>query len=556
MAEAPPTGASTAPAAATTPPTSPWEAGQPGWQRGINQFCENWLFAFVVAMAIRSFVVEAFTIPSASMEPMLYGDPGFFHGDHVLVDKLSLRFTGLHRWDVTVFQFPEPELEPPPGSGLQTASAIDRDGNRLDVPLLKPLLYRNFVKRCVILPGDTFYIANGNVYLKQPDGTFKAARKPDGVQAAVWQEIYRHGEQPDYQPWEATGGCAITPPTTPATAPGAAAAAPRLALTLAADGAVTFTQPFRNLYVKPGPIAVRRDPSNDPPQVVNVALTAPQFSYAVGERTITGSIWDFDHWKVIRLTSADLDSGHYTSEINNLQNEWVGDIRVEATLASLDGSAAIELAHGKQQGERLVCDGAGWHLDGLGDLTGKLSASGPSALGHRVGLIHLDDEVQVTIDGAIAFRQDVPVVNPFLQRTSLRFTGAGHVAWDGLHLSRDIHYTGNYALIDGYQQVAKCQSDFQKASDAGQDAVADYAKFMESNIYRVRQQFAPELGEQSTRAIACSPETAVTAPPGAYLMLGDNSPHSWDGRAWGWVPAENIRGRAWLVIMPRWHVVR
>jgi signal peptidase I len=79
---------------------------------------------------------------------------------------------------------------------------------------------------------------------------------------------------------------------------------------------------------------------------------------------------------------------------------------------------------------------------------------------------------------------------------------------------------------------------------------------MENNIYRVRSDFAPALGDHATRAVADSPATAVTAPAGAYLMLGDNSPHSWDGRAWGWVPAENIRGRALLVVMPRWHWVR
>jgi len=41
-------------------------------------------------------------------------------------------------------------------------------------------------------------------------------------------------------------------------------------------------------------------------------------------------------------------------------------------------------------------------------------------------------------------------------------------------------------------------------------------------------------------------------------MLGDNSPTSWDGRAWGFVPAENLRGRAIAVVLPfsRWRIVR
>jgi hypothetical protein len=41
-------------------------------------------------------------------------------------------------------------------------------------------------------------------------------------------------------------------------------------------------------------------------------------------------------------------------------------------------------------------------------------------------------------------------------------------------------------------------------------------------------------------------------------MLGDNSPLSLDGREWGFVPAENLRGRGWLVVFPpqRWKVIR
>jgi type IV secretory pathway protease TraF len=60
------------------------------------------------------------------------------------------------------------------------------------------------------------------------------------------------------------------------------------------------------------------------------------------------------------------------------------------------------------------------------------------------------------------------------------------------------------------------------------------------------------------RAYGNGPDNPATAPADAYLLLGDNSPHSLDGRDWGWVPAENLRGRAWLVVFPpqRWRVIR
>jgi signal peptidase I len=58
--------------------------------------------------------------------------------------------------------------------------------------------------------------------------------------------------------------------------------------------------------------------------------------------------------------------------------------------------------------------------------------------------------------------------------------------------------------------------------------------------------------------LGTSAGNAITAPPGAYLMMGDNSPLSWDGRSWGWVPKENLRGRVLAVILPfsRWRLVR
>lgn len=39
-------------------------------------------------------------------------------------------------------------------------------------------------------------------------------------------------------------------------------------------------------------------------------------------------------------------------------------------------------------------------------------------------------------------------------------------------------------------------------------------------------------------------------PAGQYLALGDNSMHSSDSRNWGFVPKENLRGRAFLIYWP------
>src|SRR3954449_10144217 len=57
--------------------------------------------AIVVALVIKTFVMQAFYIPSESMQPLLE------RGDRVLVNKLSYRLHDINRGDVVVFERPE-----------------------------------------------------------------------------------------------------------------------------------------------------------------------------------------------------------------------------------------------------------------------------------------------------------------------------------------------------------------------------------------------------------------------------------------------------------------
>ncbi|MFA5564546.1 MAG: signal peptidase I [Acidimicrobiia bacterium] len=88
--------------------------------------------ALAVAFAIKIFLIQAFYIPSASMEPTLKA------GDRVLVNKVSYRLHDVHRGDVIVFR--RPPNEPP--------SSIE-----------------DLIKRVVGLPGDTVEGRDGMVYI-------------------------------------------------------------------------------------------------------------------------------------------------------------------------------------------------------------------------------------------------------------------------------------------------------------------------------------------------------------------------------------------------------
>ena len=68
------------------------------WLRHLAELPVLILIAFVIAIVIKTFLVQAFFIPSGSMIPTLHV------GDRVLVEKISYRFGSPGRGDVVVFE--------------------------------------------------------------------------------------------------------------------------------------------------------------------------------------------------------------------------------------------------------------------------------------------------------------------------------------------------------------------------------------------------------------------------------------------------------------------
>lgn len=72
----------------------------PTWRTSIVETLDASIFAAVLSLLIITFVVQAFFIPSGSMEPTLQV------GDRILVSKFTYRLGQLHRGDVIVFRYP------------------------------------------------------------------------------------------------------------------------------------------------------------------------------------------------------------------------------------------------------------------------------------------------------------------------------------------------------------------------------------------------------------------------------------------------------------------
>lgn len=106
----------------------------------VREYTESIIWALVLAFIIRSYIVQAFKIPSGSMEDTLaIGDHlfvnKFIYGTRIpFTDQRVLKFRDPRRGDILVFEFPE-----------------DRS--------------KDFIKRLIGLPGDEILVRDKKVYV-------------------------------------------------------------------------------------------------------------------------------------------------------------------------------------------------------------------------------------------------------------------------------------------------------------------------------------------------------------------------------------------------------
>lgn len=105
-----------------------------GAYKVVNEVVESLLFAWVVVFLIlKPFFMQAFFIPSESMVPTLQ-----VH-DRLLVSKIPFWWRGPERGEILVFKAPP---------------TADKDG-----------IQRDFIKRCIGLPGETLEVRNHQVFI-------------------------------------------------------------------------------------------------------------------------------------------------------------------------------------------------------------------------------------------------------------------------------------------------------------------------------------------------------------------------------------------------------
>jgi len=116
-----------------------------------REYAEALAIALVLAIFIRTFFIQAYKIPSGSMEPTL------LIGDHILVNKMIYGF----RMPDSILGLQIPGL--PYGRYLLNFEPIHRSD--VVVFVFPPDPTKDFIKRVIGLPGDTIQVKNGHVWL-------------------------------------------------------------------------------------------------------------------------------------------------------------------------------------------------------------------------------------------------------------------------------------------------------------------------------------------------------------------------------------------------------
>ncbi|MHC4248308.1 MAG: signal peptidase I [Planctomycetota bacterium] len=526
-----------------------------------RSFIETIVTVVVLVLLLRWLLIEAFKIPSSSMEPTLIGHP--YHGDRVLAWKPS-RFIGTpSRWSVLVF------VKHPDRDEIMGGETSDR----------------NFIKRLVGLPGERVLIASGDIFLRgEGDEGFAIARKPPGVQERVWHTVHEaEGEKwpdgksdgkPDSGPvrWETSGGLARDAETGAISGRAEGRAWAHFATNHYNDdnGVVSslFLRSARLDLVCPhcgerfeADISTARTrlrcPSTECGKWLDVlkdnlvvddagVLECPnpackRYVGNLRKELATGSCPHCKRdFKAPRLATAMGVPGRYPSSGD--AEEPVSDIRVSLDVCAAGdedgearGRAFVEIA---LDDDRYV---AGVPLAG-----GRARVTGPAwpegiesaapvapfepGVARRVSFAHVDQEVILRIGGEEIINEpydagwEARAGGPKTNSVRVGLEDA-EATLDRMKIERDLHY-----IARGSPNVMEYYSGARRRWEA-----------------------EPVKQLSGLGVSACDGDAVRTRARigrAEFLMLGDNSPSSDDGRRWGYVARGDLVGKAFVLFWP------
>jgi signal peptidase I len=526
----------------------------------LRDFVEQIVVAILLALLIRGFDAEAFVIPTGSMAPTLMGrhkeitcpqcgnvysvnsseeiegnpniplkvrsteaavcvncrfpanifDEPSFKGDRILVMKFPYELPwlpgagGPKRWDVVVFHYPE-----------------------------KP--EQNYIKRLVGLPSEDLKIYRGDIFVRPTgDGPFQIARKPSSrLQAmAILVNDDNHRakllkDNPDWLRWKPTEGWKEEGETSVFTFSG---------------GANSPAGNLRYRHLVP-----------DPEQWQAIWDKAP-LPRAPRPTLIT----DFSSYNASTLSDQNDPQAAW------LQSHWVSDLLLEFELDIQkvdDGVFTIELVAAGVKNRCVIDPKTGmaslYHGDTkLGEVKTSVAGTGR----HSIGFANVDDRLTLWVDGRTPFGdglsyEDGPGTSYAPTAADLDPVGISasgmSVKVSGLVLKRDIYYTRDPRETDfaipgpppTFEPPGQRRSPFARVVGLF-DVLADPSRF-------------------STWLAEPEPGDVYSIRSDHFMMMGDNSPRSFDGRAWGrgdqrwdhdrqrWeVPRSLLIGKAFFVYWP------
>lgn len=548
----------------------PWYSGE-----SIRETVESLAIALIFAFLLRTFVVEAFVIPTGSMATTLLGrhkdvvcpkcgypfqinagqeldksgsatgteviagtcpmcrftlDVGHGHtsgkdypsyaGDRIMADRSGYAFKRPDRWDVTVFQCPRFADE-------------------------------NYIKRLVGLPNETVRIEHGDIWVRpQGANTFSIARKPPEKVLATMRPVYDN----DYvlpelvrQGWPARW--------TSLTTEGWKASEDLKSFRTEGTAAQDVWLGYRHVPLShadwaylSGVTSARR-PAPKPQLVSDFLGYDTEQLWPPPNRPMETS------FVPPRPSPLPGDLGP-PPRPESLGMNWVGDLIVEFSVQAnaAKGELLIELVKG---GKPFVCrldlekGSAALAIPGAA-ATPISKASGLRGPGlHAVRLANVDQQLILWVDGRVV-GFDAPATYDSAQvdtsepnqedLTPVRIGSRGAaVEVSHLKLFRDIYYVA--VQTHNAKEWSPLMTDF-RASDA------DFP-FSELSAEQARRFFTDPTQWDIFRR-----RRSVEFPlqDDQYFMLGDNSTESWDGRLWGdadhFVSGDLLVGRAVFVYWP------